>query len=97
VGRRFRSQKYTPPPPPQPYVPVRTSVKPRFYKEIEEISQVPYDSPLWTQFVTEVVSMPEAMTQTVQEAIRGQRWKIAPNPLAAVRTAAHQEARKMGL
>ena len=40
---------------------------------------------------------PEAMTPAVQEAVRQQRWKIAPNPLAAIRTAAHQEARKMGL
>ena len=41
--------------------------------------------------------MSETMTPAVQEAIRQQRWKINPNPLAAVRTAAHQEAKKMGL
>lgn len=78
-------------------MPVRTAVKPKGYKEIEDISQIAYDSPLWAQFVVEVVNMSEAMTPAVQEAIRGQKWKISPNPLAAVRTAAHQEARKMGL
>jgi len=35
--------------------------------------------------------------ERVKEAIRQQRWKIAPNPLASIRTAAHQEAKRMGL
>jgi hypothetical protein len=41
--------------------------------------------------------MPEPMIPAIQEAIRQQRWKIAPNPLASIRTAAHQEAKRMGL
>jgi hypothetical protein len=41
--------------------------------------------------------MPVTMIPAVQEAIRQQRWKIAPNPLASIRTAAHQEARRMGI
>ena len=45
----------------------------------------------------DIVQMPEMMTPAIQEAIRQQRWKIAPNPLASIRTAAHQEAKRMGL
>jgi hypothetical protein len=37
------------------------------------------------------------MIPAIEEAIRQQRWKIAPNPLASIRTAAYQEAKKMGL
>jgi hypothetical protein len=33
----------------------------------------------------------------IQEAIRQQRWKIAPNPMASIRTTAYQEAKKMGI
>jgi hypothetical protein len=97
VAKRFRSQTYTPTPQNKPYVPTRSAVKPPFYREIEAVSQAPYDSPEWAAFVRDVVQMPEVMTPAVQEAIRQQRWKIAPNPLASIRTAAHQEARKMGL
>jgi hypothetical protein len=96
VAKRFRGQ-YQPPPQPKPYVPTRSVVKPPFYNEIDAVSKVPYDSPEWTTFVKDVVNMPEAMTPAVQEAIRQQRWKIAPNPLASIRTAAHQEAKKMGI
>ena len=55
------------------------------------------DSEQWQGFVRDVVQMPETMTPAIQEAIRQQRWKIAPNPLASIRTAAHQEAKRMGL
>jgi hypothetical protein len=42
----------------------------------------------------EVVGMPEHMASSVAAAIRQQKWKISPNPLASIRTAAHQEARR---
>ena len=49
-------------------------------------------------FVREVVKMPEALAPAVAEAIRQQKWKIAPNPLGTIRhVAAHQEARRMGI
>jgi hypothetical protein len=78
-------------------VPTRSAQKPPFYAEIEAASQWPHDSEAWAAFVRDVVQMPETMIPAIQEAIRQQRWKIAPNPLAAIRTAAHQEARRMGL
>jgi hypothetical protein len=42
----------------------------------------------------EVVGLPEHMVSSVAAAIRQQKWKISPNPLASIRTAAHQEARR---
>ena len=97
MAKRFRGQHQQITSPPKPYVPTRSAHKPPFYNEIEAVSRLPYDSPEWAVFVRDVVQMPETMTPAVQEAIRQQRWKIAPNPLASIRTAAHQEARKMGL
>ena len=97
MAKRFRGQHQQITPPQKPYVPTRSTQKPPFYNEIEAASRLPPDAPEWGAFVRDVVQMPEAMTLAVQEAIRQQRWKIAPNPLASIRTAAHQEARKMGL
>lgn len=97
MAKRFRGQNYPSVQQNKPYVPTRSAQKPPFYREIEAVSQIPYDSPEWAAFVRDVVQMPEGMTPAVQEAIRQQRWKIAPNPLASIRTAAHQEAKKMGL
>jgi hypothetical protein len=34
------------------------------------------------------------MASSVAAAIRQQKWKISPNPLASIRTATHQEARR---
>ena len=97
MAKRFRSQNYPSVPPNRTYVPTRSAQKPPFYAEIEAASQWPHDSESWAAFARDVVQMPETMIPAIQEAIRQQRWKIAPNPLAAIRTAAHQEARRMGL
>jgi hypothetical protein len=97
VAKRYRGPNYPSVPPNRTYIPTRTTQKPPFYAEIEAASQWPPDSEAWPAFVRDVVKMSESMTPAVQEAIRQHRWKIAPNPLAAVRTAAHQEARRMGL
>lgn len=97
MAKRFRSQNYPSVPPNRTYVPTRSAQKPPFYAEIEAASQWPPDAEQWQPFVRDVVQMPETMVPAVQEAIRQQRWKIAPNPLASIRTAAHQEARRMGL
>jgi hypothetical protein len=55
---------------------------------------LPDDSPAFRAFVLDVVGMPEHMVPSVAAAIRQQKWKISPNPLASIRTAAHQEARR---
>jgi hypothetical protein len=80
--------------PAKDYVPARSARKPPFHAEIEAASNLPYDSPEFRTFVVEVVGMPEQMAPSVAAAIRQQKWKISPNPLASIRTAAHQEARR---
>jgi hypothetical protein len=97
VAKRYRGQNYPSVPPNRTYTPTRSAVKPPFYPEIEAASQWPHDSEEWPAFVRDIVRMPENMIPAIQEAIRQQRWKIAPNPLASIRTAAHQEAKRMGL
>ena len=97
MGKKFRNPNYPSVPPARTYVPTRNAQKPPFYAEIEAASQWPHDSDQWDAFVRDVVQMPETMKPAIQEAIRQQRWKIAPNPLASIRTAAHQEAKRMGL
>jgi hypothetical protein len=97
VGKRFRGHNYPSVPPTRTYVPTRSAQKPPFYPEIETASQWPPDSEEWQAFARDVIQMPEAMIPAIQEAIRQQKWKIAPNPLASVRTATHQEAKRMGL
>lgn len=97
MAKRFRGQNYPSVPPNRTYVPTRSAQKPPFYAEIDAASQWALDDESWNAFVRDVIQMPETMKPAVQEAIRQQRWKIAPNPLASIRTAAHQEAKKMGL
>jgi hypothetical protein len=97
VAKRFRGQNYPSVPQHRTYVPTRSAQRPPFYPEIEAASQWAPDSDQWQGFVRDIVQMPETMTPAIQEAIRQQRWKIAPNPLASIRTAAHQEAKRMGL
>jgi hypothetical protein len=97
LAKRFRGQNYPSVPPTRTYVPTRSAQKPPFYAEIEAASQWAIDDESWNAFVRDVIQMPETMKPAVQEAIRQQRWKIAPNPLASIRTAAHQEAKRMGL
>jgi hypothetical protein len=80
--------------PAKDYAPVRSARKPPFHEEIEVASNLPADSREFRTFVTEVVGMPEHMASSVAAAIRQQKWKISPNPLASIRTAAHQEARR---
>jgi hypothetical protein len=80
--------------PSKDYLPARSGRKPPFYAEIEAASSLPDDSPEFRAFVLDVVGVPEHMAPSVAAAIRQQKWKISPNPLASIRTAAHQEARK---
>ena len=97
MSKRFRGQNYPSVPVNRTYVPTRSVQKPPFYAEIDAASQWPIEDESWNAFVRDVIQMPETMKPAVQEAIRQQRWKIAPNPLASIRTAAHQEAKRMGL
>ena len=80
--------------PPKDYAPARSRRKPPFHAEIEAASNFPDNSPEFRTFVMEVVGMPEHMASSDAAAIRQQKWKISPNPLASIRTAAHQEARR---
>jgi hypothetical protein len=95
---RFRNPNQPSIPPKRDYSPTRATQKPPGYAEIEAASQLdPENTVAWSTFVCDVMRMPESYVGAVQEAIRQQRWKIAPNPMASIRTSAHQEARKMGL
>ena len=94
---RFGNQRGPSVPPKQDYVPTRSTQKPPFHAEIEAASALAQDSPEFIAFVRDVVNMQPEMAPAVYEAIRQQRWKISPNPLAGIRTAAHQEAKRMGL
>ena len=94
---RFRNAKYPSVPPKQDYAPKRTTQKPPGYAEIEAVSQSGLNDEAWLSFVRDVMKMPESFTPAIQEAVRQQRWKIAPNPVASVRTTAYQEAKKLGL
>jgi len=80
--------------PPKEYVPTRSVRKPPFHAEIEAASNLADDSLEFLAFVLDVVGMPEHMAPSIAAAIRQQKWKISPNPLASIRTAAHQEARR---
>jgi hypothetical protein len=84
-------------PPPKAYEPVRRTQKPLGYEDIEAASQAADESPEFLAFVTEKLNMPATMAPAVRDAIGQQKWKISPNPLAQVRTAAWQAARRMGL
>lgn len=94
---RFRpGSRYPSIPPKQDYAPTRSAQKPPGYAEIEAVS-ASTDAVAWLVFVRDVVKMPESFVPAIQEAVRQQRWKIAPNPVASVRTSAYQEAKKMGI
>lgn len=55
------------------------------------------DSREFLEFVSDVVSLPVQMAPAVAEAIRQKKWRISPNPLGAIRTASHQEAKRLGI
>ncbi len=97
AANRFAANRGPTIPPTKEYTPARRVQKPPFHAEIEAASQFAQDSPEFLAFVQDIVNMPPEMAPGVAEAIRLQKWKIAPNPLAAIRTAAHQEAKRMGI
>ena len=97
AGNHFASNRGPTVPPSKDYSPTRSTHKPPFHAEIEAASQMPQDSPEFQAFVRDIVNMPLEMAPSVAAAIRQQKWKIAPNPLAVIRTGAHQEARRTEL
>jgi hypothetical protein len=95
AAKQFSSNRGPTVPPVRDYNPTRTARRPPFHAEIEAASQMPQDSQEFQAFVRDIVNMPVEMAPSVAAAIRAQKWKIAPNPLAVIRTGAHQEAKRM--
>lgn len=100
VYKRGKSNRFSNPrgpsiPPQKEYSPTRSANKPVGYAEIDAAAKLEQDSPEFIAFVVETAKMPKEMAPAVGEAIRQQKWKIAPNPLAVIRNAAHQEAKRM--
>ena len=95
AGKNFGSDRGPTIPPTKDYNPTRSTRRPPFHAEIEAASQMPQDSEEFRAFVRDIVNMPAEMAPSVAAAIRAQKWKIAPNPLAVIRTGAHQEAKRM--
>jgi len=95
AAKQFSSNRGPTVPPPRDYNPTRGARRPPFHAEIEAASQMPQDSEEFQAFVRDIVNMPLEMAPSVAAAIRAQKWKIAPNPLAVIRTGAHQEAKRM--
>ena len=79
------------------YAPKRTAQSPIGYAEIEAASHTAQDSKEFMVFVRDVVNLSAEMAPAVAEAIREKKWKISPNPLGAIRTAAHQQAKRLGI
>jgi hypothetical protein len=96
-ANQFTSNRGPTVPPAKDYAPTRSNRMPPFHAEIDAASRMEPDSAEFQAFVRDVVNMPPEMAPSVAAAIRQQKWKIAPNPLAVIRTAAHQEARRAGL
>jgi hypothetical protein len=61
-----------------------------------EVLSIAY-SKEFVDFVRDVVNLSAEMAPAVAEAIRQRKWKISPNPLGAIRTASHQEAKRLGI
>jgi len=95
--RGFGNQRGPSIAPQKEYEPARRAQKPAGYAEIESATQFADESAEFVAFVREVLNMPMEMAPAVRDAISQQKWKISPNPLAQIRTAAWQAARRMGL
>jgi hypothetical protein len=95
AAKTFSSNRGPTVPPVRDYNPTRSLRRPPFHAEIEAASQMEQDSEEFQAFVRDIVNMPLDMAPSVAAAIRAQKWKIAPNPLAVIRTGAHQEAKRI--
>jgi hypothetical protein len=73
--------------------PTSSEVRPG-YREIQAASALHPDSGAWAFFMHEVIRLPSEMTPAVSQVIRLERWKSAPDPLAAVRSDALEAHRR---
>ena len=95
--RKFDARLTGPAVPKSPdYSPTRSAVKPPGFAEIEAASQLTPDSDAWVSFVRDVAQMPLTMTAPIQDAVQNSGWKISPNPMATIRKAAYQAAKRSG-
>jgi hypothetical protein len=85
------------PPAPDIHSPKRPAQSLAGYAVIEAAGKMAQGSAAFADFVRDVVKMPAEMVPAVGEAIRQNRWKVSPNPLGAIRTASHQEAKRLGI
>jgi hypothetical protein len=60
------------------------------YAEIKAASALHPDSGAWAFFMREIIRLPREMTPAISQVIRLEMWKLAPNPLEAVRSAANR-------
>jgi hypothetical protein len=64
------------------------------YAEIQAASALHPDSGAWAFFRREIIRLPHEMTPAVCQVIRLDRWKVAPDPLEAVRSGALEGHRR---
>ncbi len=64
------------------------------YAEIQAASALHPESGAWAFFMREVIRLPREMTPAVCQIIRLGRWKLAPEPLEAVRSDAIHSYRR---
>jgi hypothetical protein len=95
--RSSRRREQSVPPAPDIHSPKRPAQGLAGYAEIEAASKMAQDSAGFADFVRDIVRMTAEMVPAVAEAIRQNRWKVSPNPLGAIRTASHQEAKRLGI
>ena len=58
------------------------------YAEIKAASALHPESGAWAFFMREIMRLPAEMTPAVSQVIRLERWKVAPDPVEAVRSGA---------
>jgi hypothetical protein len=58
------------------------------YAEIKAASALHPDSGAWAFFMREIIRLPREMTPVVFQVIRLKMWKLAPDPLEAIRSEA---------
>jgi len=64
----------------------QTKPAPPGYAEIKAAAALHPDSGAWAFFMREIVKLPIEMTPAVSQVIRLERWKLAPDPLEALRS-----------
>src|SRR5690348_5610977 len=64
------------------------------HAEIKAASRLHPSSGAWAFFMREIVRLPLELTPTVVQIIRIESWKLAPDPLEAIRVEARQAHRR---